>query len=149
MQEGNGATKPQGVLGSACQVAVTRTGATAFVFADAVKMYAAFLGRTKNAVWVINQSVIPQVLEWVANVGGGVMGGPAGGGTAGGGTAGFGGFGPPATSAGEAGGFSGLPNRYQSGAFGPETGEPPDADRYAVEAKYRYHHAGTGRSAHD
>ena len=68
---GNGATKPQGVLGSACQVAVTRTGATAFVFADAVKMYAAFLGRTKNAVWVINQSVIPQVLEWVANVGGG------------------------------------------------------------------------------
>lgn len=58
---------------------------------------------------------------------------------------GYPGVGTPHTAAEESeGGFNGVPNRYHSGSFGPDTGEPPDADRYPLKGRYKYHHDGTG-----
>lgn len=58
---------------------------------------------------------------------------------------GYPGVGTPHTAAEEAeGGFNGIPVRYHSGAFAPESGEKPDADRYPLKGRYKYHHDGTG-----
>lgn len=59
--DGAGTTQPQGIIGSACEVAVNRSGAGAIVAADVVNMFARFLGSLDNAVWIANQTVIPQL----------------------------------------------------------------------------------------
>jgi HK97 family phage major capsid protein len=59
--DGTGTTHPQGVIGSGCEVAVTRAGAGAIATADVIGMYARFLGATSNAVWICNQTTIPQL----------------------------------------------------------------------------------------
>jgi HK97 family phage major capsid protein len=58
---GDAANKPQGVIGSACEVAVTRAGAGDIATADVLGMLAAFLGSENRAVWVANRSVIPKL----------------------------------------------------------------------------------------
>ncbi|WP_240911544.1 porin [Paludisphaera soli] len=73
-----------------------------------------------------------------ANAGGGLGSPPRGG-------MGYPGIGTPHTAAEESpGGFNGVPDRYHSGAFAPERGEKPDADRYPIKGRYKYHHDGTG-----
>ncbi|WP_337175020.1 porin [Paludisphaera sp.] len=42
------------------------------------------------------------------------------------------------------GGDNGVPNRFQSGAFGPDTDEREDADIHPLKSRYKYHHDGTG-----
>jgi len=59
--DGTGTTHPQGVIGSGCEVAVTRAGAGAIATADVIGMYARFLGATSNAVWICNQTTIPKL----------------------------------------------------------------------------------------
>ena len=54
------------------------------------------------------------------------------------------GVGTPHTAAEESDGMRGVPDRYHSGAFAPEEGEKPDADRYPLKARYKYHHDATG-----
>ncbi|WP_165070654.1 porin family protein [Paludisphaera rhizosphaerae] len=87
--------------------------------------------------------ILQRQLQGISVGGGG--GAPAGVAGPGGDGRNWGGFGSPLTAAEEGrGGFNGLPNRYQSGAFGPDTGEPPDADRYPLKGRYKFHHDATG-----
>ncbi|AMV40071.1 porin [Planctomyces sp. SH-PL62] len=71
-----------------------------------------------------------------ANVGGGGFAGPAAPGAAG--------LGSGTVSDAPNSGFTGVPDRFASGAFAPEEGEPPDADRYPIRARYKYSHDATG-----
>lgn len=59
--DGSGTTHPQGIIGSACEVAVNRAGGGAIVAADVVGMYAAFMGSPSNAVWIANKTTFPQL----------------------------------------------------------------------------------------
>jgi len=58
---GDAASKPQGVIGSACEVAATRTGAGHVVTADILNMFAKHLFRGGGSVWVANQTTIPDL----------------------------------------------------------------------------------------
>lgn len=59
--DGNGADKPQGIIGSACEVAVNRAGATAIDVADVLGMLKVFLGSEDRAVWCANRDCLPQL----------------------------------------------------------------------------------------
>jgi HK97 family phage major capsid protein len=59
--DGNGTNQPQGIIGSDCEVAVSRAGATAVATADILNMLAVFLGNEENAVWMANRKVLPQL----------------------------------------------------------------------------------------
>jgi len=59
--DGNAADKPQGIIGSDCEVAVTRAGATAIATADILGMLARFLGLEDRAVWMANRDCLPQL----------------------------------------------------------------------------------------
>lgn len=63
---GDGVGKPLGILNAAATIAVTRSSATTFKFADAANMMARLywlLRSGPSVAWVINPSVIPQVLQ--------------------------------------------------------------------------------------
>lgn len=59
--DGDGSDKPQGIIGSTCEVAVNRAGAGAIATADVLGMLARFLGREKSAVWMANRDTLPQL----------------------------------------------------------------------------------------
>lgn len=61
---GNASSKPQGIVGSACEVAYSRATGGDFSEADAIGMYAGWLGRPSNGVWLVNQTVIPKIFAW-------------------------------------------------------------------------------------
>ncbi len=59
---GDGNAKPKGVTNGAGTIAVNRKTAGKFQFDDVVKMYAALVPEAvPGAIWVINQSLMPQV----------------------------------------------------------------------------------------
>lgn len=75
--DGNGTGQPQGVIGSACEVAITRAGGGAIAAADVVGMFARFMGSLSNAVWIANRTTFPQLYAikdannnnlWIPNV---------------------------------------------------------------------------------
>lgn len=59
---GDANAKPQGTLGAPCTIAVNRAGAGAVATADIANMYAAAILRGGGACWIINQTVIPQLI---------------------------------------------------------------------------------------
>jgi len=59
---GSGAGQPKGILTSGAAVAVTRAGASAISFADAVNMYVR-QRYPARAVWVANQTALAQLLQ--------------------------------------------------------------------------------------
>lgn len=61
---GTGAGSPLGLLNSPAKLAVTRSASTTFKFVDAVKMLSSAL-MTGKPRWAINQSVMPQLLQFV------------------------------------------------------------------------------------
>lgn len=60
---GTGAGKPFGVLNSPAKIAVSRNAATNFKFVDAVTMLSRLL-LGGSPVWLINQSVMPKLLQF-------------------------------------------------------------------------------------
>lgn len=61
---GNGVGCPTGIIGCAAEKTVTRNTATSVVFADVRSMLAALPAKSwGNAVWVANQSVLPQIIS--------------------------------------------------------------------------------------
>src|SRR5262249_44717493 len=62
--QGNGAGKPQGILGAAAALAHNRAGANQVQFADVAGMWAKLLPYSWNrAVWAFSPSVVPQLLQ--------------------------------------------------------------------------------------
>lgn len=60
---GNGVGGPLGVINSGAAIAVTRSGAGAFIYADLVNMFSKFmLDGAVSPVWAISQSVMPKLL---------------------------------------------------------------------------------------
>lgn len=59
--DGPGTTQPYGIIGSDCEVAVSRAGGGAIAAADVVGMYASFMGSPSNAVWIANKTTFPQL----------------------------------------------------------------------------------------
>lgn len=59
--DGDGTNKPQGIIGSACEVAVTRASATDVTFADIVGMEAKFIGSDERGVYCANRDIIPKL----------------------------------------------------------------------------------------
>lgn len=57
---GNGVSKPQGVIGSACEIAYNRAVASQIAFADIVGMLARLRSDT-GAVWIASRTTIPQL----------------------------------------------------------------------------------------
>lgn len=80
---GDGAGKPLGILNSPCLVTVTATrGVDEFKYEDAVAMYSRLWARSRaNAVWLMNQDVIPQlmIMELAVGTGGSAVFLPANG----------------------------------------------------------------------
>lgn len=70
---GTGAGQPQGLLNAPCKVSVTKESgqdADTVVAANVVKMYARLFARNRqNAVWFINQNVIPQLYLMTLGIG--------------------------------------------------------------------------------
>ena len=61
---GNGVGKPRGVSTSAAALTVNRGTSTTFKLVDAAKMQAALLPSSqKKAVWIMSQSVMPQLIQ--------------------------------------------------------------------------------------
>ncbi|MFQ5629668.1 MAG: phage major capsid protein [bacterium] len=60
---GNGAGKFMGIIGSPGELTVTRSTSSDFKFVDAVTMMSKML-MTSAPVWVINQSVMPKLLQF-------------------------------------------------------------------------------------
>lgn len=63
---GDGVGKPMGILNAACTISVNRSSGGTFKFADAASMMAKLywkIARGAKVAWVINQSVIPQLLQ--------------------------------------------------------------------------------------
>jgi HK97 family phage major capsid protein len=60
---GDGVGKPLGVQNAPCTVTVSRTTSSAVVTSDLINMMARFKGRMNRAAWVINQTVLPQLLK--------------------------------------------------------------------------------------
>lgn len=58
---GNGVGKPLGILNTGVRVSVTRSTASQINLVDIVNMYSRFTGNLNNAVWMTNQSTIPQL----------------------------------------------------------------------------------------
>jgi HK97 family phage major capsid protein len=62
--QGNGAGKPQGMLGAGAAIAVTRQGAGLVQFADVATMWSKLLPHSwGSAVWAFSPSVVPQLLQ--------------------------------------------------------------------------------------
>jgi HK97 family phage major capsid protein len=62
--QGNGAGKPQGILGAPAAVAVNRANANLVQFADVAGMWAKLLPYSwSRAVWAFSPSVVPQLLQ--------------------------------------------------------------------------------------
>jgi HK97 family phage major capsid protein len=67
---GNGAGQPLGVLESPALISVTRASANEVNFADIANMFARMLPQSMaSAVWVVNQTVLPQLLQLTIDVG--------------------------------------------------------------------------------
>lgn len=60
---GNGVGKPLGLLSASCRVTASRTTASTIGFDDVVEMFSKFTGNISNAVWIINQTCIPQLFQ--------------------------------------------------------------------------------------
>jgi HK97 family phage major capsid protein len=61
---GNGVGKPRGVSQSSAAITVNRTTPTTFKLADAANMWAKLLpASATNAVWVMSQTLIPQLIQ--------------------------------------------------------------------------------------
>jgi HK97 family phage major capsid protein len=60
---GNGVGKPLGILNAPVTIAETRTTASRVGTVDLVKMLARSYGSLSNKVWVINQSVLPEIYK--------------------------------------------------------------------------------------
>ena len=60
---GNGVGKPLGILNAPAKIAVTRTTASRVGTVDLVGMLARSYGSLSNKVWVINQSVLPEIYK--------------------------------------------------------------------------------------
>jgi len=60
---GNGVAKPLGILQSSVRVTVSRQTASHISLQDIVTMYSRFTGNMANAVWMINQSVVPELFQ--------------------------------------------------------------------------------------
>lgn len=60
---GNGVGKPLGILNAPAKIAVTRTTASRVGTVDLVAMLARSYGSLSNKVWVINQSVLPEIYK--------------------------------------------------------------------------------------
>jgi len=61
---GDGVGKPQGMLGSPCAVGVNRGTATTFRLVDVANMWSRLLAPSMSrAVWIVSQSVIPQLIQ--------------------------------------------------------------------------------------
>lgn len=60
---GNGVHKPLGIVNAPCTVAVTRTTASRVGTVDLVGMLARFYRKGGNPVWLINQSVLPEIYK--------------------------------------------------------------------------------------
>ncbi|HRY87195.1 MAG TPA: phage major capsid protein [Rubrivivax sp.] len=59
--DADGTGKPQGVIGSGCEVAQARAGAGDVQAADLYNMLSVFLGDEGRAVWCANRSIIPKL----------------------------------------------------------------------------------------
>lgn len=59
--DGNGTNQPSGIIGSDCEVAVSRAGAGAIATADILGMLKVFLGSESRAVWCANRDCLPQL----------------------------------------------------------------------------------------
>lgn len=59
--DGNGTNQPTGIIGSDCEVAVSRAGAGAIATADILGMLTVFLGSENRAVWCANRDCLPQL----------------------------------------------------------------------------------------
>jgi len=70
---GNGANRPQGVIGAPCTISVakeTNQAAATINYSNISKMFARLLpGSHGNAVWVANSTCIPQLLELAVPIG--------------------------------------------------------------------------------
>lgn len=85
--QGNGVGKPVGILGHPATKTVARTTTSTIKYADIVNMYAAMIPSCfKRAIWVIQNSSLPPILNMVDGAGnliiqpyfpGGAAGGPA------------------------------------------------------------------------
>ena len=60
---GNGVGKPLGILNAPATVAVTRTTASKVGTVDLVAMIARSYGRLADKVWIVNQSVLPEIYK--------------------------------------------------------------------------------------
>lgn len=60
---GDGVGKPLGIINAPATVAVTRTSATKVQTSDLVNMLARFHRKGGNPVWIINQSVLPEIYK--------------------------------------------------------------------------------------
>ena len=60
---GDGVGKPMGVKNAPCTVTVSRTTSSAVVTTDLINMMARFKGRMNRAAWVVNQTVLPELLK--------------------------------------------------------------------------------------
>ena len=64
--QGNGVDQMLGVINADCKVSVSRNTATTFKFVDAVTMLSrAILSGNEKLIWIINQSVMPQLMQMV------------------------------------------------------------------------------------
>lgn len=60
--DGDGTGKPQGIIGSGCEVVVNRAGgASTVTTADVLSMLSKFLGNEARAVWCANRDCLPQL----------------------------------------------------------------------------------------
>lgn len=80
---GDGVGKPQGVLTAPATITVSRTSASHVYTTDLINMMARFKGRLNRAVWVVNQTVIPEMLKlkdendnyiWIPGMSGNIAG---------------------------------------------------------------------------
>jgi HK97 family phage major capsid protein len=60
---GNGVGKPLGILNAPATIAVTRTTASKVGTEDLVEMIARSYGALSNKVWIVNQSVLPEIYK--------------------------------------------------------------------------------------
>lgn len=60
---GNGVAKPLGILNAPATIAVTRTTASKVGTVDLVAMIARSYGRLSDKVWIVNQSVLPEIYK--------------------------------------------------------------------------------------
>ena len=67
---GNGVAQPLGVLESPALISVTRATSSEVNFSDVANMFARMLPQSLgSAVWVVNQTVLPQLLQLTIDVG--------------------------------------------------------------------------------